>query len=82
LPAAGEQKQDALELIREVIGGAARESCMYSTSEIVDNTWHCCDWSEWVRKAAELLGIELPKIENTNAPTEPETFMWADDGDE
>jgi len=52
--------QDPIELIREVIGGAARESCMYSTTEIVDNTWHCCDWSAWVERAAELLGIELP----------------------
>lgn len=48
-------------LLREAIGGAAWESCEYKDYEIAIPTWHCCDWSEWVREVAEKLGIKLPQ---------------------
>lgn len=59
---AAEAKVKELDLLlREAIGGAAWESCEYKDYEIAIPTWHCCDWSEWVREVAEKLGIKLPQ---------------------
>ena len=51
-------------LLHEVFGAAAFASCFYRCDdELVNATWNCCDWSDWVRRVAKVLDIKLPETE-------------------
>lgn len=52
------------DLLGEALGGAAFASCLYAEDEIADACWHCCDWSDWVKKVCAVLGIALPSPED------------------
>lgn len=51
-------KQDT-ELLDEILGGALKESCVYRKNELIDWTFHCCDWSTVSKKIAKRIGVNL-----------------------
>ena len=46
----------ARELLKEIIPAAKFQSCYFNNNKDTDPLFHCCDWSEWVRKVKEFLG--------------------------
>jgi len=42
--------------LEEAFPGAMWQSCRYRNLPAANPTWHCCDWSEWVKDVAALLG--------------------------
>lgn len=48
-----------LDLIKEMFGGALYYSCFYSDHDDANPCWHCCDWSDWSKRVAPLIGVIL-----------------------
>jgi len=61
-------KQDT-ELFEKILGGALKESCVYRNNNLVDWTFHCCDWSEVAEEIAKRLGINLEENERGGSET-------------
>jgi hypothetical protein len=51
-----ERATEAEELLKEIIPAAKFQSCYFNNDKDTDPLFHCCDWSEWVRKVNEFLG--------------------------
>lgn len=48
------------DLVTDALPGAMHYSCSYADHEDADSTFHCCDWTEWVSLALEVLGKPDP----------------------
>jgi hypothetical protein len=49
---------EAEKVLNEIIPAAKQQSCFFNLDIDADPTFHCCDWSEWVKKVKEFLGGE------------------------